>query len=138
MKSKLTAVLIAIAFLAAGIFAQEIDLAARANRWKDFNKNAFEKMDFSKVRLTRTKIAKLKEDDNADDFALLRGVIFGKHGRVFKERSIQEYLDKQAWYKADPKFSNNALTPLERTNLDFIRLVEAEKHPSIEPGDMRI
>ena len=138
MKSKLTAVLIAIAFLAAGIFAQEIDLAARANRWKDFNKNAFEKMDFSKVRLTRTKIAKLKEDDNADDFALLRGVIFGKHGRVFKERSIQEYLDKQAWYKSDPKFSNNALTPLERTNLDFIRLVEAEKHPSIEPGDMRI
>jgi len=138
MKSKLSVLLIAIVFLAAGTFAQEIDLAARANRWKDFNKNAFEKMDFSKIRLTRTKIAKLKEDDNADDFALLRGVIFGKHGRVFKERSIQEYLDKQAWYKADPKFSNNALTPLERTNLDFIRLVEAEKHPSIEPGDMRI
>jgi hypothetical protein len=95
-------------------------------------------MDFSKARLTRAKIAKLKEDDNADDFALLRGVIFGKHGRIFKEKSIQEYLEKQAWYKANAKFSNKVLTPGERGNLDFIRFVEAEKHPSIEPGDMRI
>jgi len=138
VKRRLTILIAATVILTAGAFAQEIDLNARANRWKEFNKNAFEKMDFSKVRLTRPKIAKLKEDDNADDFALLRGVIFGKHGRVFKERSIQEYLDKQPWYKADPKFSNKVLTPIERTNLDFIRLVEAEKHFSIEPGDMRI
>ena len=124
--------------LAVAAFAQDIDPVQRASRWKEFNKFAFEKVDFSKAKLTRAKIAKLKEDDNADDFALFRGVIFGKHGRVFKERSIQEYLDKQAWYKADPKFSNKVLTPIERANLDFIRLVEAEKHFSIEPGDMRI
>ena len=69
-------------------------------------------MDFSKVRLTRIKIAKLKEDDNADDFALLRGVIFGKHGRVFKERSIQEYLAKHIRQKygvapSDADFSDD-------------------------------
>lgn len=138
MKRRLILLMLAIAVAACGALAQEIDLNARAARWKEFNKYGFEKMDFSKARLTRVKIAKLKEDDNADDFALLRGVIFGKHGRIFKEKSIQEYLDKQAWYKGDPKFSNKVLTPGERTNLDFIRLVEAEKHPSIEPGDMRI
>jgi hypothetical protein len=118
--------------------AQDIDPVARAARWKEFNKFAFEKVDYSKTRLTRAKIAKLKVDDNSDDFALLRGVIFGKRGRVFKERSIQDYLDKQAWYRANPNFSNRVLSPVERANLDFIRLVEAEKHYSIEPGDMRI
>ena len=138
MKQRIIFVFFAIAALAAATFAQEIDPVARAARWKEFNKFAFEKVDYSKTRLTRAKIAKLKTDDNSDDFALLRGVIFGKRGRVFKERSIQEYLDKQAWYKASPNFSNRVLSPVERSNLDFIRLVEAEKHYSIEPGDMRI
>lgn len=130
-------ILMLLALTAAGI-GQQMDPTARAARWKEFNKNNFEKFDFAKQRLMRAKIANLKEDENADDFALLRGVIFGKRGRIFKERSIQEYLDKQAWYKANPGFSNKILTPMERTNLDFIRLIEAEKHPSIEPGDMRI
>ena len=137
MRSKI-AIFISIALLAVAAYTQDIDPVKRAARWKEFNKFGFEKVDYSSAKLTRAKIAKLKEDDNSDDFALLRGVIFGKHGRVFKERSIQEYLDKQAWYKADPKFSNKVLTPTERANLDFIRLVEAEKHFSIEPGDMRI
>jgi hypothetical protein len=138
MRSKLLIYFSAISFLAAGVFAQDIDPVARAARWKEFNKHGFEKMDFSRARLNRAKIAALKEDENSDDFALLRGVIFGKRGRVFKERSIQEYLDKQAWYKRNPNFSNKVLTAGERTNLDFIRLIEAEKHFSIEPGDMRI
>jgi hypothetical protein len=124
--------------LAAVACGQDIDPVARAARWKEFNRNGFEKLDYSKVKLTRAKIAKLKTDDNSDDFALVRGVIFGKHGRIFKEQSIQQYLEKQSWYKADVKFSNRVLTPGERANLDFIRLIEAEKHYSVEPGDMRL
>lgn len=135
---KLTIIVIAMLALAAGLWAQETDVAARNARWKQFNKYNFDKVDFSKTKLTRLKVAKLKEDENADDYALLRGVIFGKRGRIFKERSIQEYLEKQAWYKANKNFSNSVLTPMERTNLDFVRLIEAEKHSSIEPGDMRI
>ncbi|MEP7077370.1 MAG: YARHG domain-containing protein [Acidobacteriota bacterium] len=130
--------LLTIALAAAALSAQQVDPAARAERWKQFNRNNFDKLNFSTVKLTKAKIAGLKEDENADDFALLRGVIFGKRGRIFKERSIQEYLEKQAWYKANKNFSNSILTPGERANLDFIRLAEAQKHPSIEPGDMRI
>ena len=125
-------------FLFGSAFSQAIDPAARAARWKEFNRNAFERIDFSKTRLTRARTAKLKVDEIEDDFALLRGVIFGKRGRIFKERSIQEYLDKQAWYKANKTFSNSVLTRGERANLDLIRLIEAEKHASLEPGDMRI
>src|SRR6185369_14485989 len=117
MRKKFVLLLTVILVFAWSICAQQIDPAARAARWKEFNKNNFDKIDFSKTKLTRLKIAKLKEDENADDFALLRGVVFGKHGRIFKERSIQDYLEKQPWYKANKNFSNSVLKPVERTNL---------------------
>ena len=135
---KIRIVLILIAVLVGAVGAQDIDIAARNARWREFNKYSFDKFNFAKSRLTKAKLTPLKEDENADDFALLRGVVFGKHGRVFKERSIQDYLEKQAWYKADLKFTNAVLTPVERANLDLIRITEAEKHEFIEPGDMRI
>lgn len=120
------------------VYGQDPDAAERNARWQKFSKYAFEKFDFAKRRLTKAKIANLKEDEYADDFALLRGVVFGKHGRIFKERSIQEYLEKQPWYRPNPGYSNRMLTQVERSNLDLIRLIEAEKHLSVEPGDMRI
>jgi hypothetical protein len=107
------------------VFAQDVDIAARNARWREFNKHNFDKFNFATTKLTKLKIAKLKEDENADDFALLRGVVFGKHGRIFKERSIQDYLEKQAWYKPDRNFANRVLTPTERMNLDLIRITEA-------------
>src|SRR6478672_4894739 len=129
---------LAIVFATAVGHAQDVDPAERANRWREFNKHGFDKFDFSKKRLPPAALKNLHEDENADDFALLRGVVFGKHGRVFKERPIQEYLDKQAWYKANKNFSNEVLTKLERDNLDLIRITEAQKHDFVEPGDMRI
>src|SRR5580765_4110407 len=126
-----------ILIIAAGAIAQDVDPAERSARWREFNKNNFQQFDFAKTRLTKARLSKLKENEAADDFALLRGVVFGKHGRIFKERSIQDYLEKQAWYKANKSYSNSMLKPIERANLDLIRLIEAEKHEAIEPGDMR-
>ena len=131
---KIRILLVLIAILAGAVTAQDIDIAARNARWREFNKYSFDKFNFAKTRLSKAKLAPLKEDENADDFALLRGVVFGKHGRVFKERSIQDYLEKQVWYKADLKFTNAVLTPVERANLDLIRITEAEKHAAGHPG----
>jgi len=130
--------LITLIVAAASAHAQDVDPAARAARWREFNKHAFDKFDFAKKRLPPSALKGLREDENADDFALLRGVVFGKHGRVFKERPIQDYLEKQAWYKAARSFSNDVLTKVERDNLDLIRIAEAQKHDFVEPGDMRI
>lgn len=138
MKRKILLILCFTIAAAVGLNAQEVDIAARNARWKEFNKNNFEKFNFAKIKLATKRLASLKEDENADDFALLRGVVFGKHGRVFKERSIQEYLEKQPWYKPSKAFSNAVLTPIERVNLDLIRITEAERHPFVEPGDMRV
>ncbi|HTH51973.1 MAG TPA: YARHG domain-containing protein [Pyrinomonadaceae bacterium] len=136
---KLIIVLFILSGLTAVVSAQtDFDPILRAARWKEFNKNGFEKFDFAKKRIPAIKLKALKVDEDADQVALLRGVVFGKHGRIFKERSIQDYLEKQPWYKANAKYSNSVLTKIERDNLDAIRLAEAARHPYIEPGDMRV
>ncbi|HET6893253.1 MAG TPA: YARHG domain-containing protein [Pyrinomonadaceae bacterium] len=83
----------------------------------------------------------IKQADIADmalyDLKLLRGIVFGRHGRVFKDVAIKKYLATQAWYKPNPEFKNSVLNDVERRNLDLIRDAEASKHEKVEPGDMR-
>lgn len=69
---------------------------------------------------------------------LVRGIVFGKHGRVFKDPEIRRFLETRTWYKADPNFQNSLLNETERANLDVIRIAEAKKHETVEPGDMRL
>lgn len=117
-------------------------------RWKSFADQKWHEIDFSKTLLEKERIAKLDPAVDEEEFlefetpvselALLRGVVFGKRGRIFKDKSIQRFLDRQAWYRPDPAFDNASLTKIERENLDLIRIAEAEKHEFIEPGDMRL
>jgi YARHG domain len=92
-----------------------------------------EAVDFSKQAVKRDQL----KDLELWDLKLLRGVVFGRHGRVFKDRDIQSYLKDQPWYKPDNNFTNASLNQTERANLDLIRELEAEKHDQIEPGDLR-
>lgn len=71
------------------------------------------------------------------DLKLVRGIVFGKHGRVFKDPEIRRFLESRTWYKATPDFDNSKLNDTERKNLDVIRDAEARKHEQVEPGDMR-
>ncbi len=73
-----------------------------------------------------------------DDLKLVRGIVFGKHGRVFKDPDIKRFLESRTWFKADPNFQNSALNDTERKNLDVIRIAEAQKHETVQPGDMRL
>jgi hypothetical protein len=98
--------------------------------------DAFKKLaevDYAKQRVTREQL----KDADPWELKLLRGIVFGRHGRVFKDRDIQAYLKEQAWYKPVNAFGNSALNETERANLDLIRELEAEKHDQIEPGDLR-
>src|SRR3954465_11044397 len=87
------------------------------------DEEAFKKLeaiDYSKQAVTREQVAVLE----LWDLRLLRGVVFGRHGRVFKDRDIQSYLKDRPWYKPDPSFTNASLNQTERTNLDLIRELE--------------
>ena len=90
-------------------------------------------VDFSKTSIKQVQAQKLA----MEDLKLLRGIIFGRHGRVFKDSEINIYLEEQPWYQPNPDFKNSLLNDVERRNLDVIRIAEAAKHETIQPGDMR-
>lgn len=119
MQSRLTLTLVAL--LSCGIAAQ-----AQVERW--------EKFDFAKQVVQPAAIQRLP----LDSLRLLRGLIFGRHGRIFKEQEIQAYLNERDWYQPNDQFRNAMLNPTERKNLDTIRLAEAAKHQQVEPGDLRL
>src|SRR6185503_4805660 len=93
----------------------------------------WESFDFTATALKPSQIQSLP----LDDLKFIRGIIFGKHGRVFKDSEIKYFLESKSWYKANPDFNNAMLNDTERRNLDLIRITEASKHETIQPGDMR-
>ncbi len=116
-------------------------ISAQTDNEKEFNKQKWDKFDFTKKKVTKAQLDKLKYEDyepeTFDELALVRGILFGKRGRIFKERTIQGYLEKQPWYRPNPSFKNSMLTAMERINLDLIRMAEAERHTYVQPGDLR-
>lgn len=99
--------------------------ASLAKKWHAF--------DYKTKLVTVADLKKLQHEE----LQLMRGVVFGKHGRIFKEKFIQDYLEKQTWYKGSEDFSNSVLTATERKNIDNIREYEAKFHLFVEPGDLR-
>ena len=89
----------------------------------DFTKSALKSADVSNLEL--------------EDLTLMRGIVFGRHGRIFKDATIKSFLEAQDWYKPKPDFQNSMLNATERRNLDLIRDAEASKHETVQPGDMR-
>src|SRR5438105_9829983 len=81
----------------------------------------WENFDFTKQVVKPADLAKVA----GYDLKYLRGIVFGRHGRIFKDSDIKSYLENQSWYKANPDFSNGQLNDIERANLDVIRDAEA-------------
>jgi hypothetical protein len=108
------------------LFCFPIEAQDTFKKWETF--------DFAGKKLTAAQVKNL----DLEELGRLRGIVFGKHGRVFKEKSIQEYLEKRQWYKPKAGYSNSMLNQTERQNLDLIRLAEAEKHDFVQPGDLRL
>jgi len=94
-------------------------------RWENF--------DFAKIALKPGEVSSLP----LEDLKLMRGIVFGRHGRLFKDADIQYYLKEKSWFHANPEFKNSMLNDVERHNLDLIRDAEASKHEFVQPGDMR-
>jgi hypothetical protein len=124
LKRLLPALALLVAVQGFGLAAQD----AQSVAWE-----RMEKFDYAKQLASREQF----KDLQLEDLARLRGIIFGRHGRVFKDRDIKSYLEDQPWFKANPNFSNSMLNEKERANLDLIRELEAVLHEKVEPGDMR-
>jgi YARHG domain-containing protein len=120
-RSCFVAALFVVAFVSSTSASAQQTMA----KWEavDFAKNSVQPADFAGVSLENLK--------------LIRGIVFGRHGRIFKDFEIKAYLAEKSWYQPDPDFNNSKLNKTERDNLDIIRDAEARKHTSVEPGDMR-
>lgn len=94
-------------------------------KWKDF--------DFRNNAIKQAQV----QDLELYELKFLRGLVFGRHGRIFKDAEIKSFLEEQPWYKPNAEFTNSMLNDTERRNLDVIRIAEAAKHETIQPGDMR-
>ncbi len=110
-------------FLIAGSFS--VQAQDSMDRWRNF--------DFATTALKPADLANV----HLDDLKLMRGFVFGRHGRIFKDAEIATYLTAQDWYKPSPDFQNSMLNDVENRNLDLIRDAEASKHETVQPGDMR-
>jgi hypothetical protein len=117
---RLTFLLVLLAAISFSAQAQD-----SIQRWQafEFSKSALKAADLTTVPL--------------EDLKLMRGIVFGRHGRVFKDAEIRVYLAAQDWYTPNPDFKNSMLNNTENRNLDLIRDTEAGKHATVQPGDMR-
>lgn len=93
----------------------------------------WEQTDYAATPVTAADLAPL----SLGDLQRVRGIIFGKHGRVFQDSTLQHWLVSRPWYHPDGGFMNSRLSARERENLDLVRAAESAKHSQIEPGDMR-
>lgn len=128
MKSPVKTRLLSSALLVLSAFS----MAAAQDNYPEMKQ--WESFEFASKRISAADAAKV----TPENLKLMRGVVFGKHGRIFKDWDIKQYLQSRPWYKPDPNFTNAALNDTERHNLDVIRIAEAEHHETVQPGDMRL
>jgi len=60
-----------------------------------------------------------------------RNEIYARHGRDFVHQDLSCYFDKLSWYKIDPEYNENRLSPLEISNAVFILNYEKEINSSL-------
>lgn len=123
---RLLATLLLLAFLSSFSSVLAQDEYANVKNWESF--------DFARNKVTTAQMNAL----TFADLKLVRGIVFGRHGRIFKDPDIKAYLSTRGWYKPNPDFNNSSLNDSERENLDVIRIAEAAQHETVEPGDMRL
>ncbi|HEX6730376.1 MAG TPA: YARHG domain-containing protein [Pyrinomonadaceae bacterium] len=97
------------------------------------NLTPWENFDFATNEIKPSQVQNLP----LEDLKMLRGIVFGRHGRIFKDAEIKYFLESKSWYQPNSEFKNSMLNNVERRNLDLIRIAEASRHLTIQPGDMR-
>lgn len=60
---------------------------------------------------------------------ITRNEIYARHGRMFNDRDLQEYFQRQKWYvpqTASNDFDNSCLNEVERYNIELIKTYEQQ------------
>ena len=123
-----------IAPLSIGVLAASSCCAAVQAKTPDAESvKRWEAFDFRRKAVTAPELKEL----SVTQLKYLRGIVFGRHGRVFQEAAIQDWLKTRPWYKPSSKYALSDLNDTERANMDAIKEAEYHKHKNIEPGDLK-
>ena len=60
---------------------------------------------------------------------ITRNEIYARHGRMFNDRELQEYFQRQQWYvpqTASNDFDSSCLNEVERYNIELIKIYEEQ------------
>lgn len=77
--------------------------------------------------LSRSDVAELS---SAVECRLARNEIYARHGRKFKDKSLQEYFNNCSWYTPSipaNQFNNKVLNKYEKANINLIMSYEKEQ-----------
>jgi hypothetical protein len=64
------------------------------------------------------------KDFSRRDLRLLRNLIYARRGRPFRSDLLKAYFEAVDWYKADPKYTDDRLTAVDKRNINVILSVE--------------
>jgi hypothetical protein len=81
--------------------------------------NATDRANLAVIRKAETNIAPA-------DLRVRRNTVFARHGRQFKSADLQKHFQAQPWYKPDPKFTMDRLTPRDTLEVQLIQDIESK------------
>ena len=61
-----------------------------------------------------------------EDLGMMRNEIYARHGYVFRNKELQNYFEKQSWYRRDDEFTIDKLNNYEVLFIDFLKKLEPE------------
>lgn len=62
-----------------------------------------------------------------DQLRILRNTIYARHGRIFKDPTLQAHFEKQWWYAPNPNYSDALLTGDDKSAVAAISKAEASR-----------
>ncbi len=69
-----------------------------------------------------------------DQVSIARNEIAARHGYIFKTAALQTYFESKPWYRADPAFSYDTLSAVEKYNMALLKFFESMNTPSAPPN----
>jgi len=66
-----------------------------------------------------------------EEIRKLRNEIYARHGRRFKDPSLQEYFSSMSWYQPNPSFEESDLSDIEQKNAELLLKLEVGRTKEI-------